>query len=251
MTVSFTRDQVLALEYAAARAWPPERMVEVDGWRVRLSGGGSRRANSVLTLGYMGSSFDASIARTETLYREQKTRSYFHVSTISKPSDLDARLAERGYVYEEPCLLMAKPLAPRAMPAGVKSSDAPTADWLATYTEQLDATRKAAAPSILAGVPKPRKFLLVERDDQPLSSALAVLSPDGVVIVECVATRAGARRSGGASTVMDALESWAASNGAHTAALQVVAENTPAITLYQRRGYVDAARYHYRWSDVA
>lgn len=250
MTASFNRDQVLALEYAAARAWPPKRTVEVDGWRVRLSGGGSRRANSVLAIGYAGSDLDASIARVEALYGEQKTRSYFHVSTISDPPNLDAALAARGYVYEEPCLLMAKPLSPSAMPAGVSLSDAPTKEWLAIYTEPLDATRQAAAPSILAGVPQPRTFLLVERNGQPLSSALAVLSPDGVAVVECVATRASARRSGGAAIVMDALESWAAANGAHTAALQVIAENTPAITLYQRRGYVEAARYHYRWRDA-
>lgn len=250
MSTTFDRPQVLAMEHAATRAWPATQSEDVDGWRVRLSGGGSRRANSVLPLGYRGDDLGAGIERVEALYRAQKTRAYFQVTSIAEPSSLDAELERRGYAYEEPCLLIAKPLQSSPMPATIIQSDAPTADWLSVYTEPLDDVRRAKVPAVLAVVPEPRVYLLVMRDGQPLSSALAVLSPDGIVLVECLATRSSIRRSGGAQVVMDALESWAASNGAHTAALQVVAGNTPARALYERRGYVEAGRYHYRWRNV-
>ena len=250
MSQIFDRAQVLAIEYAAARAWPAARNEDTDGWRVRRSGGGSRRANSVLPLDYCGSDLGSAINRAEALYKAQKTRCYFQVTSIAEPSGLDAELERRGYAFEEPCLLMAKRLQPSPMPADVVQSAAPTADWLSVYTEPLDDVRRAKVPAVLAVVPEPRVYLLVMRDGQPLSSALAVLSPDGIALVECVATRASIRRSGGAQIVMDALESWAAANGAHTSALQVVVSNTPARTLYDRRGYVEAGHYHYRWRDV-
>ena len=251
MIAVFDRQRVLAIEHAAARAWPATRVEDVDGWRVRLSGGGSRRANSVLPLGYRGSDISAAIERVEALYRAQKTRSYFQVTSIADPPGLDAELERRGYVYEEPCLLMAKALEPSPMPADVVQSAQPTAAWMSIYTEPLDDVRRAKVPAVLAVVSEPRVYLLVMRDGQPLSSALAVLSPDGTVLVECVATRGSVRRSGGAQIVMDALESWAASHGAHTAALQVIIGNGPARCLYERRGYTEAGRYHYRWRDVA
>jgi N-acetylglutamate synthase len=250
MTASFSYPEVLAMERAAARAWPALRIEHVGGWQVRLSGGGSRRANSVLPLAEPLTSFDESMAAVEQHYRAQNTRSYVQVSSISLPADLDARLAARGYTYEEPCLLMAKRLEPRAMPDGVEVTAEPTADWLSVYAEPLDAARRAAAPAVLAQVPATRAFLLVRQNGAPLSVALAVVAPDGVALVECVATQSAARRSGGAQRIMDALEAWSAANGATVAALQVVAGNKPAVTLYQRRGYVEAGRYHYRWRDV-
>ncbi len=250
MTSMFTNDAVRAIERAAARAWPAGRIVEVDGWQVRLSGGGSRRANSVLPLDFGGSDLDRAIDVVEAHYRAQGTRSYFQVSSISAPDTLDSQLERRGYAFEEPCLLLAKSLSPRPMPPEVTVTDAISAAWLSVYGETIDAARRATAPAILAAVPGRRAFLLAQRDGVPLSTALAVVSPDGIGLVECVATRSAARRAGGAQIVMDALESWSATEGAHTVALQVIASNTPARRLYEARGFVEVGRYHYRWRDV-
>lgn len=250
MSVAFAYEEVLAMEQAAAAAWPASRMVTVDGWKVRLSGGGSRRANSVLPLVFDGGDIDRAIDSVEAHYRDVGTRSYFQVSSISRPTDLDARLAARGYTYEEPCLLMAKRLAPMAMPDGIDCAAEPSAAWLSVYTELLEPVRKTAAPGVLAVVPKPRQFFLLSREGVPLTSALAVRSGPGVALVECVATASAGRRMGGAQLIMDAVESWSRANGAVFCALQVVEGNTAARTLYEKRGYVEAGRYHYRWKNV-
>ncbi|MEQ1649017.1 MAG: GNAT family N-acetyltransferase [Hyphomicrobiaceae bacterium] len=239
------------LERAAARAWPALCTEDVDGWQWRGSGGGARRANSVLPIGYHGQDLDAAIERVEKLYRAQNTRSYFQVSSASSPDNLDQRLAERGYVLEEPCLLMAKPLIATPMPAGVSISTEPSDAWLSIYTEPLDASRRAIAPATLAAAPDPKAFILVSRDGEPLASALGVYEPaTGIVLVECVATRSDQRRSGGAQLVMDALESWGAAQSAKTAALQVTTKNTAARALYEKRRYTVVGHYHYRWRDV-
>jgi ribosomal protein S18 acetylase RimI-like enzyme len=241
---------VLQLERAAARAWPPRQTVDVDGWTVRLSGSGSRRANSVLPLRF-GGNVDTAIDRIEALYAAQKTRAYVQVVSIAEPEDLDAHLAARGYVHEEPCLLMSKPIdGVHELRADVEITPNPTDAWLSVYSETIDTARRAAVPAVLETVPRPRAFLLVRDGDAPLACALGVLSPDGISVVECVATRSAQRRSGAGTRVMDALEAWSARQGATTMALQVVEANAPARALYGKRGYVERGRYHYRYKDV-
>lgn len=248
----FDRARILAMEQAAARAWPSTETQTVDGWIWRSSGAGSRRANSVLPLAFSGRDLGAAIARVEQLYAARGQRSYFQVSTIAEPDGLDASLAARGYTYEEPVLLMAKPLPAVAppIPPSVEIAPGVTDDWFAVYGSTLEPMRRANAPQTLARVPDKRAFLLVRRDGVPLASALCVVSPDAVAVIECVATEASHRRTGAARIIMDALEAWAVGAGATTAALQVVESNTPARALYEARGYISVGRYHYRWRAV-
>jgi GNAT superfamily N-acetyltransferase len=238
------------MEQAAARAWPSVETRDVEGWLWRSSRGGSRRANSVLPLVFTGRDVDAAIDRVEALYAAQRLPAYFQVSSISEPEGLDARLEKRGYTYEEPVLLMAKPLDAAEIPATIEIAPDPTSDWLAVYGSTLEPVRRAMAPETLTRVPSQRAFLLVRRESLPLASALCVVSPDNIAIVECVATEQSRRRTGAAREVMDALEAWAASVGATTVALQVVETNAPARALYAARGYTPVGRYHYRWRAV-
>jgi ribosomal protein S18 acetylase RimI-like enzyme len=45
---------------------------------------------------------------------------------------------------------------------------------------------------------------------------------------------------------MAALGAWAADRGGHSCTLQVVATNGPALALYDRLGFTEHHRYHYR-----
>jgi len=83
-----------------------------------------------------------------------------------------------------------------------------------------------------------------------MATALGVVSPDGIALVECVATHPAHRRKGAAQIVMNALEAWSIQQGATIAALQVVKSNAPARALYTARGYAEAGRYHYRWRQI-
>jgi N-acetylglutamate synthase len=250
---AFTPTDVLAMERAAARAWPAVATVDVEGWLWRGSGGGSRRANSVLPLAFGDGDCEAAIDAIEALYRKHKLRCYFQVSSIAQPPDLDSLLERRGYVFEEPVLLLAKHLAitkgTEASPEVAITSE-PTPAWLEVYLATVDAARQAAVPATLARVPAQRAFFVVRRNGEPVATALCVVSPDAIAIVECVATVTARRRSGAAGDIMTALEAWAAAAGATTIALQVVESNTPARALYAQRDYRRAGRYHYRWRDV-
>ena len=247
----FSRAEVLAMERAAARAWPALEAIDVDGWVWRASGGGARRANSVLPLTFHGRDVDAAVTRIEALYAARGLDSYVQVSSIAAPDDLDAILAGRGYTLEDPVLLLAKradaAIADAASPAAVVVTAVPTTDWLSIYLPTLEGeARRNAAPATLARVPGRRAFLTSYHGGRASASALCVVSPDGVAVVECVASDQTRRRTGAGSAVMAALETWAIRNGAENIALQVVEANTPARALYAKRGYRRAGAYHYR-----
>jgi GNAT superfamily N-acetyltransferase len=78
----------------------------------------------------------------------------------------------------------------------------------------------------------------------------ALCTADGEFgVVECMATRADARRQGGAATVLNALEAWASAHDVKHLALQVVATNEPAIALYTRCGFVPVATNRFWVND--
>lgn len=235
-----------ALEEAAARAWPPHAARVRDGWVLRFSGGGSQRANSVLTLAWEGADTEAAIDDAERDYRARGQTPIFQIVDISQPSDLDARLAARGYASLDRTLLMVKPAAPAAAPARAVSrhGEAPAA-WLDIYLSTLSTDRRAAAPAIVAALPEPKCFFVADLDGAPAGVGLGIAEPPWCG-VECMATAQAARQGGAARAVLADLERWAHEQGATRLWLQVLERNTPARALYEGLGFEAVGSYWYR-----
>lgn len=244
-----TTDDLLAIERTAVHAWPASETRDIGGWLWRYSGGGSQRANSVSPLTFHGTDADAAISEAEELYFARNAPSRFQVGLqLSAPTDLDVRLAERGYRIHEPVTTLAKSIGEVRLPEGTEIAERPGEGWMEVYLSNITADRRSAASGILASIPEPRAFLAVIASSQVVSTALAVLHGK-VVIAECIGTRAEARRTGAASRVMAALEAWGCEQGATIAALQAVATNAPAQGLYSALGYKKVNAYHYRVRD--
>ena len=236
----------LELEETAARAWPHRREAVIDGWRVRLSGGGSKRANSVQTLRWSGADAEAAIDQAEGLYRADCQPAIFQVVDISRPDDLDARLERRGYQVVDRTLLMTRRVAGGGVSSGVAMRfDSPPSSWFDVYLSTVTPDRRATAPAIVAGLPDPKCFFVADFDMTASAVGLGV-AEGRYAGVECMATLAEARRSGGARRVMRELEDWAAEQGAKTLWLQVVEANTPARRLYESLGFEAQGMYWYR-----
>ena len=97
-------------------------------------------------------------------------------------------------------------------------------------------------------MPQPCGYFSCRRAGQVISTGLCVADGDFAVI-ECMATRAEARRQGGADAVLRSLEAWAIARGVKALALQAVADNTAAIPLYTRFGFAPVATNRFWQSD--
>jgi ribosomal protein S18 acetylase RimI-like enzyme len=248
--------------------WPPARVVEVDGWRVGLSGGMTRRANSVLPVA-APRDLGAAVERVEALYAAERQPAVFRIGRGARPAGLAALLDARGYRVATQTDVLVRPLDELpAVPSrgeAVVAADAPNAAWLAVWSGEK-APLAARRPGPEAGVPDaspvdagsvdagfvdavltaPRALYLTAHDDAGPVGVVRAAFVDDWVGLSCLAVNGRARRRGiGRTLTLRALRA-AAEQGARRAFLQVEVENTAAATLYARLGFLPAERYHYR-----
>jgi ribosomal protein S18 acetylase RimI-like enzyme len=80
----------------------------------------------------------------------------------------------------------------------------------------------------------------------PLAAVARGVVADGWLVVTAVTVDESSRRRGLATAVMAALGSWARGRGGHSCLLQVAGSNAGALALYERLGFTEHHRYHYR-----
>ena len=242
-----SRQSLIAIEQAAVRSWPALETAGIEGWLWRHASGGSQRANSVSALAFTGGDVEAAIREAERSYRAKGAQCWFTVTQVSEPGDLDARLAALGYQRSHDHVTMVKVVKAGAVtPDHVELSRSPTPEWMAVYLTGLSESRKAVAPTILAGLPAPRTFIACRQSGAVVGSGLTV--PDGdLASVQCMATLPAARRTGCARRVLAAIQAEAARRGCRLLYLQTECANTPAVMLYESFGFRVGGRYHLRW----
>jgi GNAT superfamily N-acetyltransferase len=244
MTVS--RAELLAIEQAAVRGWPALQSALIDGWVWRQTSGGSVRANTVAALKFTGSDVEAAIEEIERRYRAMSAPPRFTISEVSAPSDLDDRLAARGYIRGDDHVTMAKRVTICGMPPDtIATGTVPTEDWLEVYLSGLSPDRRGIAPSILAGLPETRMYFACRRLEKIVGSGLSIADGD-LASVQCMATLPAHQRQGCAQSVLAAIECWAMKRGCRLLYLQTGADNSAAQALYSRCGFSLAGRYHTR-----
>ncbi|GAA4856609.1 GNAT family N-acetyltransferase [Saccharopolyspora cebuensis] len=232
------------------RSWRARSEVAVDGWLVRRSSGVTQRANSVLPVS-APADLAAAITRVEELYQDEGLPPCFQISPAARPAELDQVLADRGYELRgdtEVRVAAVEDVLRRLPPARgpVDVHDAPGPDWMGLWWAvdgRGGADARAVARDILGGGPA----LYALRRDAAGPAAVGRVSLVGRWAgVYCMAVRADARRRGHATEVLRALLVGAADRGARHTWLQVVADNAAARALYERVGFADFSRYHYR-----
>ncbi|WP_149202684.1 GNAT family N-acetyltransferase [Actinotalea subterranea] len=241
--------------------WPAVTVHDVDGWRVGLSGGFTRRANSVVPLGEPAD-VPGAIGRVEALYATHGQPAVFRVCAAARPHDLAERLAARGYrpvavtqvlVADVPVDAAGTPApAGLGVPAGTTLDVRPEPDqaWLDAWlgvkaTRAVDVT---AARAVLTGTHADYLRLTGERrtgrDAQVLGAVRAAYAEDWVGLSSLVVVPE-ARRRGLARALTAAALTVAGRRGARRAFLQVERTNEPARRLYRSLGFREADEYAY------
>jgi ribosomal protein S18 acetylase RimI-like enzyme len=108
------------------------------------------------------------------------------------------------------------------------------------------------ARDVLLSAPDP-VFAAIRCDPEPapLAAVARGVVVDGWLVVTAVTVDERYRRQGRATAVMAALGAWARGRDGHSCLLQVAADNAPALALYERLGFTEHHRYHYRLGPVS
>ncbi|WP_211374310.1 GNAT family N-acetyltransferase [Cellulomonas fimi] len=265
--------------------WRAREVRDVEGWRVGLSGGFTRRANSVVALAEPDDVHRA-IKGVERLYAAAGQASVFRVCRDARPEDLDELLEARGYrdvshtivmVRDELSSLLAAVdrgserngdgAGSRARgrgserngdgPTGAVSdtrsvepsfvlTEEPDARWLSAWLA-VKVSAHAVDHDLAAAVLSGTAALYVaaELDGRIVAVIRAALQDDWAGL-SCLMVQPEARRRGiGRALTLEALR-HAVDRGATRAFLQVEQSNDSALALYGRLGFSPAERYHYR-----
>lgn len=247
-------------EEAGLNALPAPRQVLLDGWLLRFADGCTRRANSVNPL-CPGGALDIGvrIRRCAALYAAQGQPCLFRALSFQPPG-LDAALDAHGYASPEgeTRILFRLGLPDLGLDGdGADGPDVelaegqPGAEWLDAQARIAGDTARVASArrAMLAGLAIPAAFGAVRLGGPgaPLVSLAYAAVHDDLACINMVATDPAARRRGLSRRVLLRLLAWAREAGAEGACLQVAADNTAAIPLYEGLGFrTELYRYHYR-----
>ncbi|CAH1660968.1 GCN5-related N-acetyltransferase [Hyphomicrobiales bacterium] len=248
-----TSRDIEALEQRAFNAWPARQSVMSGGWLFRLADGYTKRANSANAL-VSGAAFDGVMAEAEAVYRRHGLPAVFRLSPLAPP-EADRQLEAAGYLHFDPSLVLHMPLdAATANAAGFSTHDGPpqidgrpTAAWLAGFAAAngVSASRRRSHDAIIESIAMPAAFATLRDRGEPVGFGLAVYERAAVGLFDIVIAPEHRGRGYGRALVA-ALMAWGRKAGADRAYLQVRAENDGARRLYDRIGFREAYRYHYR-----
>lgn len=256
------RAAIEAVEQAGLVSWPALEEQRIAGWLLRASDGYTRRTNSANTAGAHTGQLEDDLPLIERFFTQRGLPPTLRL--LSTPDDLaiDRMLAQRGYrLCEDPCSVMARSLASDAL-ASPSSSDSsgslhqlallPDAGtWLREFVriKDDDGPHQKIHLAMLRALTHPTAFALVRANNgEALACGLGVVAGKHLGLFD-IATALAHRRQGLGTALCEGLMAWARDQGAHTAYLQVVADNHQAVELYRRLGFQELYRYWYRSRD--
>ena len=237
--------EAIELEAVSGRGWPASDEEWLGRWWLRAADGFTRRANSLRPLGSPGIDLDAALARVIEWYgaRGLPPRARVVVGT-----SYDRELAGRGWAPHAQTIVMAATCARvsgrlRARGRGVGEVEIardPSSPWLRLF-------REGPLPLVARRALGGERVAFAQILDAAGAVAIGRASVENPWVgLTAIEVRPDARRRGHARAIVDALLAWAAGAGAGRTYLEVLASNTPAITLYESLGFAEHHRYVYR-----
>ena len=217
------------------------------GWRLRFSGGYTKRANSINALTPDAETGPATMEALEAPYRERGLPAIWRLTPLAPPAMADALTARRYRTIERSLLQVCPLLGEPVTHPEVRIHARPTPAWIEAFAVRspVRAEHRDTMRAMLAAIAAPAGFAIVEEQGQPLAMAIGVVAGDHMGLFD-VLVMPHARRRGLARKVTESLYAWARGHGARFAYLQVVATNTAAMPLYAAQGFRTLYEYEYR-----
>lgn len=232
------------------RAWPAKNVLYDGAWQLRITAGHpSKRLNSLAVL-------DRSDIADMEIRLEKAKRHYAAFGrpllireTPLTPPEIGAYLVAEGAEAFDESVVMTLDLNEFQTADAVEllpSQDVGRFVDASLAINPVEGLTKAGLAEVVTAI-KPAHGLFIREDDKPYAVGLTVHDFD-MAGIEAFAVAEDARRQGHGRKLAAAMLRWAKGRGAHMAWLQVTAQNTAGIALYQSLGFTEAYRYRY-WRE--
>lgn len=249
MSDAQTLDLCWQVEKACALAWPTQFVKTINGFEFRLSPGATtKRNNSVNPTAHHGALDQDTIEAANNYYAEHNRSLIVRVPDMSFSACQLLDAAGFGEPEAHTKTLFAPDLSAFEWSDDVRISTQANERWLefAHNRAQWTAAGRKAFLDALLHIQFPILFAEIEVDQQTAAIAYAIVVGE-IAIIESVETAPLFRRQGRAAHLLSSLLAKCRSLGATSAALQVVAQNTPARALYKKLGFsTELYDYYYR-----
>lgn len=243
MTVSL--DLIREVEASAYRCWPAAEVLEYDGWQLRYADGFSRRANSVYPAERSTLDLGLKLEFCRRWYADRGLDLVVRQNPATEPG-LDDVLRDHGFSQEGGTFVMVAAVDGDSgiIPIAVEPSE----EWWNTMTDLWGWGSEAVDgwEGIIRRIYAPAGFALAYNDDgATVAAGLGVVDDRWLGLFEIIVAE-GHRRRGVGADLSRSLLAWGWQLGARNGFLQVVEENSAAISVYESLGFISAYRYWYR-----
>lgn len=244
------------IEDASLNASAPPQQRWLDGWLLRFSQGKAKRARCINAVATGRLPVVQKLALASAVFDEAGLPLVVRITRFSQPEDLDAQLADLGYTVLDDTRVMVLPAMPSL--AATVSFAAPEG----TVWERLPAAEYAYAVGALRGStpaqcgahaqrlglsPVPYQGFAIRRLSDGVVLACGQFAREAELVgLYDIYTLPEARGQGLATLLCKRMLSLSSAEGARVAYLQVEGNNHDATRIYERLGFTDAYRYHYR-----
>jgi N-acetylglutamate synthase len=241
------------IDEAAFNAWPSIRQILYDGWVLRFSRRYTKRANAVYPWFPSTIAVEKKISFCEKIYTERKMATIFRLTPGSDLEKMDRILENRGYLIQEPSLVMDRPLKRNdfSEPPSPAFQILRPDSWHRSFAKiaGLPPEKARIHEEIVSLIPGDVIFSAIVEEEETIAVGLGVRAFGFFGMFDLV-TRAEFRKRGYGTKLVRAMLLWAAAHNADRAYLQVVGTNRAAQNLYLGLGFQKTFDYWYRVLDA-
>ncbi|TDQ36564.1 GNAT family N-acetyltransferase [Aureibacillus halotolerans] len=239
------------VEELAMNACPSLATYHQDGWTLKWANGYTRRANSVYPLQMTSESIEESVRQCESFYFSHQLPTHFKLTSDSSLESLDDYLEQQGYVYEGQSFLQIIDI-PSVTCSSVMmqvTEEATVSEaWLKSFNAMNQSSQNVHEQKALYDTLSHTTCYFTAFDNGEIVGHGLVVYENGekwVGLFQIAISPAHRQKGLGKALVAHMLD-WGTRHGAKKAYLQVLANNLPALRLYESLGFRKLYSYWYR-----